>query len=97
MSAFNTPKSSKIQNTGDQNTGDPKEMHYSENVFLRFLKEKSVGNHRKSLFFGGKTHGFPPDFCEDIGVVVAFRIPDVPGITSGLVYKTEVQAQGKQR
>ena len=61
------------------------------------LKEKSVGNHRKSLFLGGKTHGFPPDFCKDIGVVVAFRIPDVPGITSGLVYKTEVQAQGKQR
>ena len=61
------------------------------------LREKSVGNHRKSLFFGRETHGFPPDFCEDIGVVVAFRIPDVPGITSGLVYKTEVQAQGKQR
>jgi hypothetical protein len=82
----------KIQNTGDQNPGDPKAL-----LWECVLKEKSVGNHRKSLFLGGKTHGFPPDFCKDIGVVVAFRIPDVPGITSGLVYKTEVQAQGKQR
>lgn len=30
--------------------------------------------------------------CQDgMGVIVAFRVPEAPGITSGLVYRTEVE------
>ena len=57
------------------------------------LQDKQQLTHQ-SWGFNGKIYLLNPWVpCQDgMGVIAAFRVPEAPGITSGLVYRTEVEA-----